>query len=262
MNPENPLVREHTQKGGLAAVYENGFLSILKGDWTLRIEQAVNVPLTMEGRAPFMIANALAASLAAFAQGVPIEQIRAGLSTFKASTSQTPGRMNMFNLGSYHALIDYAHNPHSYEALGGFVRNWTEGAKIGVVGGPGDRRDEDFITLGKLAAEMFDQIIIKEDDDTRGRPRGSAADLISKGILQAKPDCRYELILDETEAINKGLDIGSDGSLVVILPESVTRAISLIEARNPISENVIQSPNLSTKLESPVEIKSSLVSGQ
>jgi cyanophycin synthetase len=262
MNPENPLVREHTQKGGLAAVYENGFLSILKGDWTLRIEQAVNVPLTMDGKAPFMIANALAASLAAFAQGVPIEQIRAGLSTFKASTSQTPGRMNMFNLGSYHALVDYAHNPHSYEALGGFVRNWTEGAKIGVVGGPGDRRDEDFITLGKLAAEMFDQIIIKEDDDTRGRPRGSAADLISKGILQAKPDCRYELILDETEAINKGLDIASDGSLVVILPESVTRAISLIEARNPIGENVIQSPNLSAKLESPVEIKSSLVSGQ
>ncbi len=31
MNPENPLIRTHTQKGGLAAVYENGYLSILKG---------------------------------------------------------------------------------------------------------------------------------------------------------------------------------------------------------------------------------------
>jgi len=27
-------------------------------------------------------------------------------------------RMNLFDLASYHALIDYAHNPHSYSAGG------------------------------------------------------------------------------------------------------------------------------------------------
>ncbi len=257
MNPENQLVREHAQQGGLAAVYENGYLSVLKGDWTLRIEQAVNVPLTMQGRAPFMIANALAASLAAFAHGVPIEQIRLGLNTFRASASQTPGRMNLFNLGNYHALVDYAHNPHSYEAVGGFVRNWP-GERIGVVGGPGDRRDEDFVTLGKLAAEIFDRIIIKEDDDTRGRPRGEAAQLIAKGIIQVKPDRRYETILDETEAINKGLDIASSGSLVVILPESVSRAIRLIEARGPIQENAQQLAGSSTVSNYPISIQSSV----
>ncbi|MEW6494365.1 MAG: cyanophycin synthetase, partial [Cyanobacteriota bacterium] len=194
MNPENELVKTHTSKGGLAAVYENGFLSILKGDWTLRIDQAVNVPVTMGGRAPFMIANALAASLAAFAQGVPIEAIRAALTTFRASVSQTPGRMNLFNLGRYHALVDYAHNPASYEAVGSFVRNWP-GERIGVVGGPGDRRDEDFIELGKLAARIFDRIIIKEDDDLRGRSSGDASELICKGIIQEKPDSQYQVIL-------------------------------------------------------------------
>ena len=258
MHPDNPLVREHTQQGGLAAVYENGYLSILKSDWTLRIEQAVNVPLTLGGKAPFMIANALAASLAAFAHGVSLEQIRAGLSTFRASTSQTPGRMNLFNLGNNHALVDYAHNPHSYEAVGGFVRNWTEGEKIGVVGGPGDRRDEDFVTLGKLAAEIFDRIIIKEDDDTRGRPRGDAAELIALGILHVKPHYHYETILDETTAINTALDSASAGSLVVILPESVSRAISLIEARNPIGENVVQQPNPTAAVESQVSVQSTV----
>lgn len=247
MNPENELVKNHTSQGGLAAVYENGYLSILKGDWTLRIEQAVNLPVTMEGRAPFMIANALAASLAAFAQGVPIEMIRAALATFRASVAQTPGRMNLFNLGSYHALVDYAHNAASYEALGGFVRNWP-GERIGVVGGPGDRRDEDFIELGRLSAKIFDRIIIKEDDDLRGRPSGEAAQLISKGITTEKPDCQYEIILKEIDAINSGLNQSGSGGLVVILPETVSRAISLIEARNPLpADNEYQPAAVDTK---------------
>jgi cyanophycin synthetase len=233
MQPDNPIVREHTQQGGLAAVYENGYLSILKGDWTLRIDQAVNVPLTLAGRAPFMIANALAASLAAFAQGVRIEDIRAALATFQASTQQTPGRMNLINLGRFHALLDYAHNAHSYEALGGFVQNWP-GERIGVVGGPGDRRDEDFVLLGRLSANMFDRILVKEDDDTRGRPRGDAARLISQGIQESKPDARFEVILDETTAISTALDSAALNGLVVILPESIKRALSLIEARNPV----------------------------
>jgi cyanophycin synthetase len=239
MNPANELVQTHTQGGGLAAVYENGFLSILKGDWTLRIEQAVHLPVTMQGRAPFMIANALAASLAAFAQGVSIEDIRAALLTFRASVNQTPGRMNLFNLGHYHALVDYAHNAASYEALGAFVRNWP-GERIGVIGGPGDRRDEDFMELGRLSAQMFDRILIKEDDDLRGRPSGQAAELISKGISQENPNCPYETILKETDAINTALDQAATSGLVVILPESVSRAISLIEARHPLPEDVSQ----------------------
>lgn len=238
MNAENEIIQAHTQRGGLAAIYENGYLSILKGDWTLRIEQAVNVPLTMGGRAPFMIANALAASLAAFAHGVRIEDIRSALTTFQASVSQTPGRMNLFDLGNYHALIDYAHNPASYEALGGFVRNWT-GERIGVVGGPGDRRDEDFVTLGQLSAGMFDRIIVKEDDDTRGRARGEVAALICQGIEQSQHKCPYQSILNETEAINNALDTASPGSLVVILPESVSRAIRLIEARHPLGDPIL-----------------------
>ncbi|WAL61830.1 cyanophycin synthetase [Thermocoleostomius sinensis] len=232
MNPENPILREHTQQGGLAAVYENGYLSILKGDWTLRIEQAVNVPLTMGGRAAFMIANALAASLAAFAHGIKIEDIRTALATFQASVGQTPGRMNLFNLGDFHAMVDYAHNPHSYQALGSFVRNWP-GQRIGVIGGPGDRRDEDFVTLGRLSADMFDRILVKEDDDNRGRLRGDAARLIVQGLNEANTVAAYETILNETEAINLALDTAPKGSLVVILPESVSRAISLIQARNP-----------------------------
>ncbi|MGA1264687.1 MAG: cyanophycin synthetase [Prochlorothrix sp.] len=235
LDPDNAIVKDHVAQGGLAAVYEDGFITLRKGTWLARVQEAERCPVTFGGRAPFMIANALAASAAAFAQGVEVEHIRQGLLTFTASSQQTPGRMNLFNLGKYHALIDYAHNPASYEALGKFVRNWP-GQRIGVVGGPGDRRDEDFMTLGQLSVDIFDRIIVKEDDDTRGRPRGDAAHFIKEGIKATKPDADYDTILDETTAINAALDQAPEGSLVVILPESVSRAIGLIEARNPIKD--------------------------
>lgn len=236
MSPDNPIIHDHIRRGGMAAIYENGYLSILEGEWTLRIEEAVNIPVTMQGMAPFMIANALAACLATFVQGIDIELIRQGVRTFKPSVAQTPGRMNLFDLGHHHALIDYAHNPAGYEAVGGFVGNWP-GEKVGVVGGPGDRRDDDLILLGKLSALMFDRIIVKEDNDTRGRRRGEVADLILRGISQENASLRPEVILDETEALEKALGTVSEGGLVVIFPESVTQAIDLIEKHRPLTDN-------------------------
>jgi len=236
MSPDNPIIHDHIRRGGMAAIYENGYLSILEGEWTLRIEEAVNIPVTMQGMAPFMIANALAACLATFVQGIDIELIRQGVRTFKPSVAQTPGRMNLFDLGHHHALIDYAHNPAGYEAVGGFVGNWS-GEKVGVVGGPGDRRDDDLILLGKLSARMFDRIIVKEDNDTRGRRRGEVADLILRGISQENASMRPEVILDETEALEKALSTVSEGGLVVIFPESVTQAIDLIEKHRPLTDN-------------------------
>jgi cyanophycin synthetase len=132
-------------------------------------------------------------------------------------------------------LIDYAHNPAGYEAVGGFVGNW-QGEKVGVIGGPGDRRDDDLILLGKLSARMFDRIIVKEDKDTRGRQRGEVADLILKGINQENASLRPEVILDETEALEKALGTVSEGGLVVIFPESVGTAIDLIKKHQPLND--------------------------
>ncbi|MDY6782403.1 MAG: cyanophycin synthetase [Cyanobacteriota bacterium] len=232
MDPDNEIVQTHIRQGGLAAIYDRGYVTIMEGDWELRVEEAKQMPVTMGGMAPFMIANALAACLAAFASGVDIEEIRQGLRTFKPSAAQTPGRMNLFDLGRYHALVDYAHNPAGYEALSGFVLNW-QGERLGVVGGPGDRRNEDLIALGELSAKMFERIIVKEDSDRRGREAGEVAALIVQGIERVNPNLPCKTILDETEAIRTGLDEVADGGLVTVLPESVTSAISVIEERQP-----------------------------
>lgn len=228
MNPDNPIIIDHLRRDGMAAIYENGYVSIYEGEWTLRVEKATNMPVTMKGMAPFMIANALAACLAAFVNGVDIELIRQGVRTFNPGANQTPGRMNLFDMKDFSVLIDYAHNPAGYEAVGEFVKNW-KGDRLGVIGGPGDRRDEDLMLLGKIASGIFDYIIIKEDEDRRGRDKGEVADLILKGMLSENPNQEHSVILDETDAIESALKKVDKDGLVVIFPESVSGAIELVQ---------------------------------
>lgn len=228
LDPHLPLVREHVRQGGIAAVYENGYLSILKQGWTIRIEQAVNVPITMGGKAEFMIQNSLAALLAAYVQGVRVEDIKEALKTFVASATQTPGRMNLFDLGKFQVLVDYAHNPAGYRAVSGFIKSW-QGEKIGVIGAPGDRRNSDIEELGELAADMFDRVIIKEDEDLRGRAPYEVADLMCRGITKVSPNFPYQIILNEEKAIEKALTIAPEKSLIVIFPEKVDKTIQLIK---------------------------------
>ncbi|VXD23963.1 Cyanophycin synthetase [Planktothrix serta PCC 8927] len=229
LNADNPIVNEHIAQGGVAAIYESGYLSFLKGDQMIRVEQMANVPLTLRGLAPFMIANALAASLAAYVQGVTITEISQALRTFEMSVEQTPGRMNLIPYHSFHVLLDYAHNRASFQAILEFVRNWPDGKRIGVVGAPGDRRPEDFIELGRLAAQMFERIIIKEDDDNRGSQRGDVAKYIQIGVQQENPDFDCEIILKEMKAIETAFAEATPGSLVVIFPESVKPILALLQ---------------------------------
>jgi cyanophycin synthetase len=68
-----PAIIEHCAEGGIAAIYENGFITIKKGDWKIRVERATHIPLTMNGKAKFMIANVLAATLSAYLYGFKTE---------------------------------------------------------------------------------------------------------------------------------------------------------------------------------------------
>ena len=107
LNEDCPVIKEHCEEGGVAAIYENGFITIKKGDWKIRIERATLIPLTMNGKALFNIANVLAATLAAYLQGFKTEGIRLSLSTFLPSAAQTPGRLNVFEFSKFKLLLVY-----------------------------------------------------------------------------------------------------------------------------------------------------------
>ena len=97
LDENNETALRLAKEGKIVAVYENGFITIKKGEWKIRVEKATQVPLTLGGKAKFMIANVLAATLAAYLQGFKTEDISLSLQTFIPSAAQTPGRMNIFD---------------------------------------------------------------------------------------------------------------------------------------------------------------------
>lgn len=228
MEETNPHIVEHTEKNGVACVFENGYVTLLKGKWKVRVEKVINIPLTFAGRAAFMIQNVLAATLASFLHGVSIEDIRAGLTTFVPSVAQTPGRLNLIEMGEFTVLIDFAHNPAGLEALQRFISKFPNKIKTGVVGGTGDRRDEDIRLLGRLVAETFTHAIVREDDDLRGRAAGDATRLIIEGIRAVKAEMPVKEITSATEAIEYALKHARKGELVVVLADNVKRSIDIV----------------------------------
>ncbi len=228
LDENNRLIRQHCKLGGLAAIYENGFITISKGEWKLRIEKAVNVPLTYGGRAVFNIQNILPAVLAAYVQGVKVEELREALGTFVPSPAQTPGRLNLFQFKNFQVVVDYAHNPHGFEALGRFLSKVQESPKVGVIAGVGDRRDEDTIALGRLSAKMFDEIIIRQDRNLRGKSDDEIIALMVKGIKEVDPTKKYTIIKKEEEAIRHAIGTAKPGSFLTLCSDVVPDALALV----------------------------------
>ncbi|MFT4680403.1 MAG: cyanophycin synthetase [Granulosicoccus sp.] len=228
MDENNPRIARHAKRGGLSAIFENGYITVMKGEWKIRITKAVNVPLTMGGRAGFMIQNVLPAALTAYIRQFSIEDIKVALESFMPSPSQTPGRLNLFEFQNFSILLDYAHNPAGLRALGQLVAKMEGSPKVGIIAGVGDRRDEDTIELGSVAAEMFDEIIIRQDRNLRGKSEDDLIALMQSGIDKVDPSKPRRIIPSEAEAIKYAVDNAVKGSLIVLSSDVVPDALNLV----------------------------------
>jgi cyanophycin synthetase len=229
LDEENPLIKKLSKEGKTVAVYENGYITIKKGEWKIRVERATHVPLTLGGKARFMIANVLAATLASYLWGFKTEDISLSLKTFIPSVAQTPGRMNIFEFRKFKVLIDFAHNPAGYRGIEDYLNNISATKKIGIIAGVGDRRDEDIKECGLIAGRMFDHIIIRQEKYLRGRTEQEIIDLILEGINNANSNTTYEIIPIETEALKHAIDTVEDGSFITALSDVVANAIDIVQ---------------------------------
>ncbi len=229
LTEDNAVIKKMCKEGKTVAVYENGYITIKKGEWKIRVERATHVPLTLGGKAKFMIANVLAATLASYLYGFKTEDISLSLQTFIPSVAQTPGRMNIFEFKKFKVLVDFAHNPAGYRGIEGYLENIDAIKKIGIIAGVGDRRDEDIKECGLIAGRMFDHIIIRQEKYLRGRTEEEIIDLILEGIAESGREVTHEIIPKEIEAIKHAIDNAEVGSFITALSDVVTNAIDIVQ---------------------------------
>jgi len=225
----------HAGRGGAAFVVrhtpEGDQIVLRHGPRTMPVLYTHLVPATFGGRARMNVANALAAAAAAWASGAHLHDIRQGLRTFTTSFFQAPGRLNYLEVAGVRVVIDYCHNVDGMRNLADFARRMNGdgsgnganriGRAIGVIGMPGDRRDEDMREYGALAAGAFDEIIVREDRNLRGRAPGVAATIVADGVRKARETgagrtTRIDKILDEMSAAKAALRRANPGDLVVM----------------------------------------------
>ena len=240
-----PAIIEHCSEGGIAAIYENGFITIKKGDWKIRVERATHIPLTMNGKAKFMIANVLAATLSAYLYGFKTEGIKLSLATFIPSAAQTPGRMNIFEFSKFKVLIDFAHNPTSYRGIEDYLGSVDATRKIGIISGVGDRRDKDIKECAVIAARMFDHVIIRQEKHLRGRTESEIINLILEGLKEGDASVTHEVVSLEIEAIKHAISLAEEGTYIVALSDVIDNAIDIVQSYldAEIEETNVLTPN-------------------
>jgi cyanophycin synthetase len=175
--------------------------------------------------------NTLPAVLATYLfKEISIEDIRNALCSFIPSPNQTPGRLNLFEFRTFRFLVDFAHNPAGLELLCDFVSKMDGTPKVGIISGTGDRRDEDIKDLGRISAKCFDEIIIRQDKNLRGRTAEEIVNLLVEGINETRAkEIPITIIYNEKEAIMHAYNTAKPGSLVTIMCDVVAEALDLIK---------------------------------
>jgi cyanophycin synthetase len=236
LNADDPRVRRMAKiAGGRIAYFTMGprtpdldghLVASLEADDVLVISdehqrhellRAAEIPATIDGAARFNVGNALAAALAAYAQGVRPEVIADGLREFDSRFEQNPGRLNVERKHGFTAILDYGHNPEAIRALGGLVERLrpTHGRVIGVISTPGDRRSGDIKEVGRTAAEFFDDLVFRERPDGRGRGPGDVLRLLQEGATEAG-HTSIRVLADEEAAMDTAMRLAKPGDLVIM----------------------------------------------
>ncbi len=237
LNGANPVIQKHMEAGGTAYIANGEWLEEINGSERSRIVKAAAFPATLDGTADFQVLNLLAAIAAGRACGLEMQGLVEALTRFHM-VSEGPGRLNLFALGSGYVLIDYGHNPAALQAVCRMTSQWGAKQVTGILTIPGDRSDALIEEFAHKAACGLDHIIVREDQDRRGRKPGEVAEMLARVLRADHPEIPLEIIDDELEAVSVAIDRLQPGEVVVAFCDRVDDVVDLIRQRGaePVSE--------------------------
>ncbi len=224
----DPIIARHRSNRGRAVFVRDRSIVLADGANEIPLLSLDRVPLTHGGRIGFQVENALAATAATWALGVPAEVIRTGMESFSPTMEKVPGRFNVVRVGESTAIFDYGHNTSSLAAMLEALDQFPNPRRTCIYSAAGDRRDEDMIRQGELLGAAFDRVILYEDHYLRGREPGQIIALFRQGIEKGPRTQVIEAHQGWHNAIESALNALKPGDLLVCQADVIDDTIEYV----------------------------------
>lgn len=227
---ENELIQENINNGKVAIFVENNMICVINNNKKYEIISTKDLPISYDGRLEYNIENAMAACGGLIGLKVDYCMISKGFMDFQLNNECNNGRFNVYNYGGRKIILDYAHNIEGYKAVISSLKK-MKGINnlIGVIGIPGDRKNDVAFSIGEICANNLDKIVIKEDKDRRGREIGEIAELLEKAILKINKNVNLNICLDEVEALKYAIEISEKDDIIVVFYEKLDLLLNVIK---------------------------------
>ncbi|GMA57136.1 hypothetical protein GCM10025858_16390 [Alicyclobacillus sacchari] len=215
----NERIARHVAAGGTAFYVEDGQIVEVTGRVRRTVVSVAEIPITLGGTVGFHVENAVIAAAAMRAAGLPRRIVGKALRTFEPDRNQ--GRCAMFQLqnGAY-VILDYAHNPAGFQRVGEWLARLPHKRLLAVVGVPGDRADHVVEQAAQALVPWFDQFVVKEDEDLRGRKPGEIAHILQTAMKQSAPQA-VAVVLSEVQAMEAAMRDMQNGDVLCVFYEKL-----------------------------------------
>jgi cyanophycin synthetase len=213
---DHPALRDVLEDGGRAMTVLDGVLTWLEGRTSHPLLPLLDVPVTIAGVSTPNTHNAMAATAAALAIGLPERMVVRGLRTFVLDPERNPGRANLFRLDGRTVVIDYAHNEAGMRGLTELCDGLRRaGREVWIAfDTAGDRSDAILHDVAYRAARGADHVAIAElERYLRGRDANDLIDRLTAGAVDGGAG-DVPVYADEVTALATMLETARRGDVV------------------------------------------------
>jgi len=220
LSEASPVIREHLQAGGGGGWQDHAALFLGEENVQLPLGDVTDFLVTLGGAAPQQISNLLVAATTAYAVGVDIPTIVQALQRFRTDPEKLPGSFNVFEKGTFRAVIDHAGPSLVLRPLLRTINPGNRRRQITVVGDLSPFALADAQEIGRLLGRHHGAIIIHSNVDA------AVIDRFRRGIASNPYPPVVIYLPTERRALNRALKtVRAEDVLLVLCQEEATMAI-------------------------------------
>ncbi|WWU65798.1 Mur ligase family protein [Clostridium baratii] len=242
-NDKNDIICNYIKNGGEAFYTREGYIVHNLDGIESKIVSLNELEFTHNGASESNVRNVMAAIASIKTIDNDIDKIVNALKSIRCDLTTNKGRQNILNIKDFKLIIDYGHNSEAFNEVFNIAKSLNPTRITGLITAPGDRTDNHIIELGEIAAKFCDKVIIKEQEDKRGKANGETAKLLKKGLInKGFKEENIIILLEERDAILKALNDAIEGEIIVSFSQFLHLTIPAINEF--LSENKLKLINI------------------